>query len=124
MIRPTAQATTAAVARHYDELDPFYRELWGEHIHHGYWATGRESPGEAVRALVDLVAVRAGIRAGCDVCDVGCGYGGTARILASGYRANVVGYTLDVVANDQVGERKVVGSCEGGSKKIVYTKPM
>lgn len=36
---------------------------------------------------------------------------------------NVIGYTLEVVANDQVDERKVVGSCEGGSKKIVYTKP-
>ena len=36
---------------------------------------------------------------------------------------NVTGYTLEIVANDQVGERKVVGSCEGGSKKIVYTKP-
>ncbi|MBC7996106.1 MAG: DUF1161 domain-containing protein [Rhizobacter sp.] len=35
---------------------------------------------------------------------------------------SVTGYTLEIVANDQVGERKVVGSCEGGAKKIVYTK--
>lgn len=34
----------------------------------------------------------------------------------------VTGYTLDIVANDQVAERKVVGSCEGGAKKIVYTR--
>ena len=44
MIRPNRPQTTAAVAAHYDELDPFYREVWGEHVHHGYWATGRESP--------------------------------------------------------------------------------
>ena len=44
MIRPDRPQTTAAVAAHYDELDPFYREIWGEHVHHGYWATGRESP--------------------------------------------------------------------------------
>ena len=31
-------------------------------------------------------------------------------------------YTLEVVPADQVGDRKVVGSCEGGTKKIVYTK--
>jgi hypothetical protein len=37
--------------------------------------------------------------------------------------AQVAGYTLEIVATDQVGERKVVGSCEGGSKKIVYVKP-
>jgi tocopherol O-methyltransferase len=94
MIRPAEQATTAAVARHYDELDPFYRELWGEHLHHGYWATGHESAAVAVRALVDLVATQAGVHAGSDVCDVGCGYGGTAHALAREFGARVVGYTL------------------------------
>lgn len=34
----------------------------------------------------------------------------------------VTGYTLEVVPADQAGDRKVVGSCEGGSKKIVYSK--
>jgi hypothetical protein len=34
----------------------------------------------------------------------------------------VKNYALEVVANDQVGDRKVVGSCEGGTKKIVYVR--
>ena len=34
----------------------------------------------------------------------------------------VKGYTLEAVANDQVGDKKVVGSCDGGTKKIVYTR--
>jgi hypothetical protein len=34
----------------------------------------------------------------------------------------VTGYTLDIVASDQIGEQTVVGSCEGGSKKITYTR--
>lgn len=34
----------------------------------------------------------------------------------------VKGYTLDVVAADQTQDKKVVGSCEGGTKKIVYSK--
>ena len=34
----------------------------------------------------------------------------------------VKNYTLEIVANDQVGDKKVVGSCEAGSKKIVYTR--
>ena len=34
----------------------------------------------------------------------------------------VKNYTLEIVANDQVGDRKVVGSCEGGTKKIVYVR--
>ena len=44
MIFPTVPQTTEAVAAHYDELDAFYREVWGEHVHHGYWASGRETP--------------------------------------------------------------------------------
>ena len=36
--------------------------------------------------------------------------------------AKVAGYTLNVVEADKVGEGKIVGSCEHGSKKIVYEK--
>ncbi|MGA2350505.1 MAG: DUF1161 domain-containing protein [Terracidiphilus sp.] len=31
-------------------------------------------------------------------------------------------YTLEIVAKDKDAEGKVVGSCENGSKKIMYTK--
>ena len=34
----------------------------------------------------------------------------------------VVGYRLDIVPSAKVGERKVVGRCEGGLKVIVYTR--
>jgi hypothetical protein len=35
---------------------------------------------------------------------------------------HVANYTLEAVPNDQVGDRKVVGTCEGGTKKIVYSR--
>lgn len=35
---------------------------------------------------------------------------------------SVTGYTLDIVDADKVGDAKVVGSCEGGAKKVTYTK--
>ena len=41
-----------------------------------------------------------------------------AKIEANGVKT----YTLDIVPTDQVGDRKVVGSCDGGTKKIVYTR--
>lgn len=91
----TAPAVTPEeVARHYDQLDRFYRDLWGEHVHHGFWATGRETRDEAVRALVDVVAARARIAPKMNVVDLGCGYGATARILAHERLTNVVGYTI------------------------------
>ena len=35
----------------------------------------------------------------------------------------VKGYTLDIVAKDQdAGDGKVVGTCDGGAKKIIYKK--
>ena len=34
----------------------------------------------------------------------------------------VTGYTLDIVDADKAGDSKVVGSCEGGAKKITYSK--
>jgi tocopherol O-methyltransferase len=55
---------------------------------------GDETAEEAARALVDLVAEWAEIRAGDAVADVGCGYGATARILAREHGARVVGYTV------------------------------
>src|SRR5258708_36268948 len=56
MIIPNGKVDSAAVAAHYDNLDRYYRELWGEHVHHGLWRTGRETPETAVRQLIDLVA--------------------------------------------------------------------
>lgn len=90
----TAATTGEAVASHYDELDPFYRSLWGEHVHHGLWQTGRESPAEAAVAMSHRVAHHAAIKPGQRVCDVGCGYGGTARLLADHYGASVTGITV------------------------------
>ncbi|HZP65492.1 MAG TPA: DUF1161 domain-containing protein [Rudaea sp.] len=34
----------------------------------------------------------------------------------------VKNYVLEIVADDQAGDKKVVGSCDGGTKKIVYSK--
>ena len=35
---------------------------------------------------------------------------------------NVTGYTLDIVDAAKVADAKVVGSCEGGARKITYAK--
>jgi tocopherol O-methyltransferase len=94
MITPTAQPIPAAVAAHYDDLDRFYREIWGEHVHHGLWHSGRETPEVAVHQLITLVADRGEIGPGDRVCDVGCGYGGTARVLVRDHGAEVTGLTI------------------------------
>jgi tocopherol O-methyltransferase len=94
MIESTAPADAAKVADHYDDLDELYRAIWGEHVHHGLWRTGRETKDEAVRALVTLAVERGKVGAGSRVVDVGCGYGATARVLAREIGAEVVGFTV------------------------------
>lgn len=92
--RIDSAALNSDIANHYDDLDKWYRVVWGEHVHHGLWRTGKESRAEAVRGLTTYLADSLGIESGEKVVDVGCGYGGTARILASDYGAEVDGYTL------------------------------
>lgn len=94
VIASSAEISTDDVARHYDELDAFYRDIWGEHVHHGLWLRGDESQALAVRQLVELVAREARIEAGTHVIDIGCGYGATARLLAEERGAVVTGITI------------------------------
>lgn len=94
MISPRSPLAERSVARHYDDLDRFYREIWGEHVHHGLWETGDEGPEEAAEALARHVARALRVGPGDHVCDVGCGYGGTARILTREHGADVTAVTI------------------------------
>src|SRR5690348_17413098 len=96
MIVPRRMQLPSDVASHYDTLDPFYREIWGDHVHHGYWQTGHETAEEAASALVDIVAHRLDLARGQALCDVGCGYGATAHQLAETYDVAVTGVTLSM----------------------------
>jgi tocopherol O-methyltransferase len=94
VIVPNRPQSAADVARHYDELDAAYRRIWGDHVHHGYWATGRESAAEAADALSDLVGARLAPAQGQRLVDIGCGYGATAARFARTAGAQVAGFTL------------------------------
>ncbi|HEX8680440.1 MAG TPA: class I SAM-dependent methyltransferase [Chthoniobacterales bacterium] len=83
MIASGRTITREAVASHYDELDHFYRDVWGEHVHHGLWLHGNETRDEAVLQLAERVAREAQVGPGVRVCDIGCGYGATSRLMAS-----------------------------------------
>ena len=94
MISSRKEIRGADVASHYDELDRFYRDIWGEHVHHGLWLTGDESQAQAVRQLAEMVAREAQIGQGTRVMDIGCGYGATAWLLAREFGADVTGMTI------------------------------
>ena len=98
-----------ATADHYDRLDRFYRQLWGEHVHHGLWTDPSFSPDQAVRHLVRRVADDARIETGTSVCDIGCGYGAPARLWAAEYGAAVTGFTVSSAQHAYAQRRSVEG---------------
>jgi len=85
------------IIEHYDFVSPYYRLLWGEHIHHGYWVRGDESKETAQIQLIEHLAQLANIKAGSRVLDIGCGFGGSSVYLAKKYGASVTGITISPV---------------------------
>jgi tocopherol O-methyltransferase len=105
MIIPANEQTSAAVAQHYDDLDLFYRELWGDHVHHCIWSTGLENPAQAVENLIAYLPRRLDLNPGQHVCDAGCGYGATAQWLAEHHGVHVTGLTISAVQAHRASER-------------------
>jgi tocopherol O-methyltransferase len=91
MHRPESKASNATGS---DDLDRFYREIWGEHIHHGLWRSNSETAQAAPHRLIAEVLKQACVRPNDRVCDVGCGYVGTSRILAREYGVTVTALTV------------------------------
>jgi tocopherol O-methyltransferase len=81
------------VIEHYDLVSPYYRSLWGEHLHHGYWIRGDESKERAQLQLIEHLAQLTNVKPGSDILDIGCGFGGSSLYLAKNYGAAVIGIT-------------------------------
>jgi tocopherol O-methyltransferase len=92
----TVEVTKAAIRNHYDLATPFYRLLWGHHIHHGLWE-GDESPEQAQSQLTEQLHAESGIAGGSHVLDVGCGMGGSSLYLAREKGCRVHGLTISRV---------------------------
>lgn len=89
-----------AIRSHYDLATPFYRLLWGPHVHHGLWDASTERPLSARAAqerLIDTVADLARVTRQDRVLDIGCGMGGSSIHLASRRGCFVAGITLSGV---------------------------
>src|SRR3984893_18949378 len=85
------------IVEHYDVVSPYYRSLWGEHLHHGYWIRGDESKEEAQLQLTEHLATLADIPEGAAVLAIGCGLGASSLYLARKYKARATGITISLV---------------------------
>ncbi|CAK6701449.1 methyltransferase domain-containing protein [Synechococcus sp. CCY9201] len=94
-------SSTASVAAAYDRWteDQLLERLWGEHVHLGHYGNPprrcdfRAAKASFVNELVRWSGLDQ-LPPGSRVLDVGCGIGGSARILARDYGFNVLGISI------------------------------
>jgi len=99
--RDRAFHSTASVADAYDRWtdDQLLERLWGDHVHLGYYGNPptrrdfRAAKVDFVHALVRWSGLDQ-LPPGSRVLDVGCGIGGSARILARDYGFEVLGISI------------------------------
>ena len=93
--------SSGTVASAYDAWtqDKLLERLWGEHIHLGFYPSGkknidfRKAKVQFVHELVKWSSLDK-LPRGSRILDVGCGIGGSSRILAEFYGFNVTGITI------------------------------
>lgn len=101
LLTPRSYESGESVANSYDEWteDGILEFYWGEHIHLGHYGSPPTSK-EFITAKYDFVheMVRWGgldkLPANSTLLDVGCGIGGSSRILAKDYNFDVTGVTI------------------------------
>jgi len=86
-----------SIRGHYDLATPFYRLLWGPHIHHGLWLNETLTPYQAQCQLTDTLADLIGVTAKDRLLDIGCGMGGSSIRLAKQRGCRCHGITLSPV---------------------------
>ena len=96
------------IIEHYDVVSPYYRSLWGEHLHHGYWIRGDEPKEKAQLQLIEHLAQLADVQRGADILDIGCGFGATSIYLAKRYNATVTGITISSVQVEMANQAAAV----------------
>lgn len=99
----------------YDASSGLWEDIWGEHMHHGYYGADGRDRKSRYQAQVDLIEELlrwGGVQQASQILDVGCGIGGSALYLAEKYRAIATGITLSPVQANRAQERAKAAGLE------------
>ena len=99
------------IQQFYDASSGLWEQVWGEHMHHGYYgASGNEKKDrrQAQRDLIEELLKWAGVQQAQNILDVGCGIGGSSVYLAEKFNATATGITLSPVQAARALERAAV----------------
>ncbi len=99
------------IQQFYDSSSGLWEEIWGEHLHHGYYGPDGNLKKERRQAQIDLIEelLHWGLTSNSltlsQILDVGCGIGGSSLYLADKFQAHVTGITLSPVQSKRATER-------------------
>ncbi|MEA5447723.1 methyltransferase domain-containing protein [Leptolyngbya sp. CCNP1308] len=100
----------------YDDSSGLWEQIWGEHMHHGYYGADGRQRKDRRQAQIDLIdecLTWAAVSQAADVLDCGCGIGGSALELATRFGARVTGITLSPVQAQRATERARAANLAG-----------
>lgn len=92
----------------YDASSGLWEQIWGEHMHHGYYGRVGNYKTDRRQAQIDLIEellIWGGVESPTQMLDVGCGIGGATLYLAEKYQGSAVGITLSPVQANRARER-------------------
>jgi len=83
------------IAAFYDKSTQIWEDVWGEHLHHGYYVPAdRTDHTQAQIDMIDQVLNWAHCDKATKMVDVGCGIGGSSRHIARKFGCTAEGVTL------------------------------
>ena len=114
------------IQQFYDSSSQLWEDIWGEHMHHGYYGADGTQKKDRRQAQIDLIEEIlkwSGVSTGKDnlekitenttfksILDVGCGIGGSSLYLAEKFQAEVTGVTLSSIQANRATERAKVAN--------------
>jgi len=96
------------IQQFYDASSALWEQVWGEHMHHGYYGVDGQQKKERRQAQIDLIEELlqwAEVQHAERILDVGCGIGGSSLYLAQKFQATATGITLSPVQAARAKER-------------------
>ena len=105
------QHLTKTVAKFWDQISAAWDEIWGPHIHHGYYTADKVTPLEAQERLIVELSKFAELEDGFRMLDAGCGMGGSSLYLAQKHQAEVIAITLSSRQVEIAQEKVAAAGC-------------
>lgn len=99
---------TSQIQQFYDASSGLWEQVWGEHMHHGYYGADGNEKKDRRQAQIDLIEELlkwSGVQQAQNILDVGCGIGGSSLYLAEKLNARATGITLSPVQAARATER-------------------